>query len=38
MKLEQIQNIFYVIVNASSVVQHVAQIRNRIIKHVNANV
>ena len=37
-KLKQGQNIFYVIVNANSVVQHVSQNKNGIIKHVNLNV
>ena len=35
---KQPQNIFHVIVNANSVVQHVIQIKNGIIKHVNVNV
>ena len=38
MKLKHCQNIFHVIGNASSVVQHVVKIKNRIIKHVNMNV
>ena len=38
MKLEQCQNIFYVIVNANSVVQHIIQIKNAMAKHVNVNV
>ena len=38
MKLEQHKNIFHVVVNASSVVQHVIQIKNGIIKQVNVNV
>ena len=38
MKLKQRQNIFHVIVNANSIVQHVIQIKNGIIKHVNVNV
>ena len=38
MKLKQWQNIFYVIVNANSVVQHVIQINNGILKHVYVNV
>ena len=32
------QNIFHVIVNANSIVQHVIQIKNGIIKHFNVNV
>ena len=38
MKLKQRKYIFHVIVNAISVVQHVIQIKNRIMKHVNVNV
>ena len=38
MKLKQWQNIFYVILNANPLVQHVNQIRNGIMKHVNVNV
>ena len=38
MKLKQCQNIFHVIVNANSIVQHVIQIKNGIIKHVNVNI
>ena len=38
MKLKPWQNIFHVIVNANSIVQHVIQIKNGIIKHVNVNV
>ena len=38
MKLKQWQNIFYVVLNANSIVQHVTQIKNGIIKHVNVNV
>ena len=37
MKLNQWQNIFHVIVNVSSVEQHVIQNKNGIIKHVNVN-
>ena len=33
-----ISNVFYVIVNANSIVQHVIQIINGIIKHVNVHV
>ena len=29
---------FHVIVNANSIVQHVVQIKNEVIKHVNVNV
>ena len=36
-KLKQWQNIFHVILNANSIVQHVTQIKNGIIKHVNVN-
>ena len=32
------RNIFHVIVNASAIVQHVAEIKNGIIKYVNMNV
>ena len=38
MKLKQRKYIFQVIVNAISIVQHVIQIKNRIMKHVNVNV
>ena len=38
MKLKQPQNIFHVMVKANSIVQHVIQIKNGIIKHVNMNV
>ena len=38
MKPKQWQNIFHLIVNANSIVQHVIQIKNGIIKHVNVNV
>ena len=37
MKPKQWQNIFHVTVNANSIVQHVIQIENGIIKHVNVN-
>ena len=37
MKLNQWQNIFHMILNANSKVQHVIQIKNGIIKHVNVN-
>ena len=37
-KLKQWQDIFHVISNANSIVQHVIQIKNGIIKHVNMNV
>ena len=36
-KLKQWQNVFRVIINANSIVQHVIQIKNGIIKHVNVN-
>ena len=32
------KNVFQVIVNANSIVQHVIQIKNGITKHVNMNV
>ena len=32
------KHISYMTVNANSIVQHVIQIKNRIIKHVNVNV
>ena len=38
MELKSWQKIFHMIVNANSIVQHVIQIKNRIIKHVNKNV
>ena len=38
MKLKQWQNIFHVIVNLNSIVQHVIRIRNVIIPRVNVNV
>ena len=38
MKLKPLHNIFHVIVNANSIIQHAIQIRNGIIKHVNVNV
>ena len=38
MKLKQWRNIFQVIANATSIVQHVIQMKNGIIKHVNVNV
>ena len=36
-KLKQLQNIFHVILNRNSTVQHVIRIRITIIKHVNVN-
>ena len=38
MKLEQWQNLFYVIVNEYSIVQLGIQIKTRITKHTNVNV
>ena len=38
MKLKQWQNIFDLIVNASSIVQHAIQIKNRIMKHTKVSV
>ena len=38
MKLRQWQNTLHVIANRNSRVQHVIQIKNGIIKHVNVNV
>ena len=38
MKLKQWQNIFVVIVNVNSKVQHVIQIKTGIIKYVNVSV
>ena len=39
MDLKQYQNIFYVIINVNSIVQHVNQIKNEIIiRNVNVNV
>ena len=38
MKLKKWQNIFHVIINANSIVEHLIQIKNRVIKHVNVNV
>ena len=37
MKMKQQQNIFHLIVNGNSIVQHVIQIKNRITKLVNMN-
>ena len=37
MKLKQLQNIYDMIVNAMSIVQHVIQTKNGIIKPVNMN-
>ena len=37
-KAKKWQTIIYVVVNAHSIVQHVIQIKNVIIKHVNVNV
>ena len=38
MKLKQSHNILHIIANANSIVQHVIQIKNGIIKHANVNV
>ena len=38
MKLKQWQNIFHIFYNANSIVQYAIQIKNGIIKNVNANV
>ena len=38
MKLKSRQNIFHLIANAHSIVQHVTRIKDGIIKHVNVNV
>ena len=38
MQPKQWKYIFHVIVNPNSIVQHVIQIKNGIIKHVNVNV
>ena len=38
MKLKQWRNIFHVIENANSIVQHVMQIKNGIIKPANVSV
>ena len=38
MKLKQLQNIFLVIAEANSLVQHVIKIKNRITKHVNVSI
>ena len=38
MKLKQWQSIFNAVVNGNSIVQHVVQIKNGIIKHVNVDV
>ena len=35
MKLKQWKNIFHTIVNANPIIQHVIQIKNGIMKHVN---
>ena len=37
MKLKLWKNIFNVIVNASSIIQHVIQTKNGIRKHINVN-
>ena len=37
MKLKQLQNIAYVIVNANSIVKRLIQMKNGIIKHVSIN-
>ena len=36
--VKQWQNIFHLVVNANSIVQHVIQIKNGIMKHVNVSV
>ena len=36
--VKQWQNIFHLVVNANSIVQHVIQIKNGIMKHVNMSV
>ena len=38
MKLKQWENTFLVAANVNSIVQHVVQIKNGIIKHVKVNV
>ena len=38
MKLKQWQNIFHTIANANSIVQHVIEIKNEILKRVNVSV
>ena len=38
MKLKQRQNIFHAIVKANSIMQHVIQIKNGIMKHGTVNV
>ena len=38
MKLKQWKSVFNAIVNGNSIVQHVVQIKNGIIKHVNVDV
>ena len=37
-KLKQWQNIFHAIANANSMAQHVIQMKNGVIKHVNLHV
>ena len=37
-KQQKKKNIFHVILNANSIVQHVIQSKNGVIKHVNGNV
>ena len=37
-KLKKWQHIFHAIVNANSIVQHVIQMKTRIIKQINVNV
>ena len=38
MSLKPRQNMFHVIVNENSIVQHVIQMKNGIIKYINVNV
>ena len=38
MKLKQWQNIFHMLLNTNSIVQHVIQIKNKVMKHASVNV
>ena len=38
MKIKQWQNTFHVIANANSIIHHIIQTKNGIIKHGNVNV
>ena len=38
MKLKQWRNIFHMLLNTNSIVQHVIQIKNKVMKHASVNV